>query len=312
MRSAGIVIFVIASLCLTNLPEALAACPSTDLTGDCFVNFEDFAVIGAQWLNLYDWNDVNTLANQWLTEGIPNDPCNLVWIYINDPGVSGHEPFNGEMSKYETTNTQYCHFLNAALASGDIVVDGNDVKGADGSNSGIDYIGQVYYNLAGLGSNNNGATNGGAARINYSASSFTVDNGFDNHPVTFVSWYGSTSFCNYYGYRLPTEWEWQAVADYDGSFIYGCGTSLNSSNANCYYSTHPDGTTIVGSFGTYGYGMCDMAGNVYDWTDSSRSDNYHTIRGGSWYGDFQDCFVGFPETSNSASMHYSTGFRACR
>jgi formylglycine-generating enzyme required for sulfatase activity len=86
--------------------------------------------------------------------------------------------------------------------------------------------------------------------------------------LAFARKHGATAFCNYYGYRLPTEWEWQAVADYDGSFTHGCGTSINNSIANYYYSTHPNGTTIVGAFGAYGYGMCDMAGNVLEWTST--------------------------------------------
>ncbi len=197
--------------------SALADCPSADLTGDCFVNFEDLAVIGAQFLNGYDWNDVNTLANQWLTEGVPTDPCIVVWVDINEPG------FNGQMSRYETTNAQYCQFLNAALSSGDIdfdIADPNLVVGTSGSNSGADFVDEVYYDLAGEGFTHNGATNGGAARINWTGSSFTVDSGFDIHPVTYVSWYGSTAFCNYYGYRLPTEWEWQAVADHNEADPY--------------------------------------------------------------------------------------------
>ena len=207
--------------------------------------------------------------------------ADMVWVYINDPGVSGHEGFTGYMSKYETTNAQYCQFLNAALASGDITVDGNDVIGASGSNSGEDFVSQLYYDGDGPGWN----PNGGAARINYSGGVFSVDNGFENHPVSYVSWYGATAFCNYYGYRLPTEWEWQAVADYDGSFTYGCGTSINNSIANYAGSTHPyDDTAVVGSFGTYGYGVCDLAGNVWEWTSSCYysdcSYGYRVLRGG--------------------------------
>jgi hypothetical protein len=154
------------------------------------------------------------------------------------------------------------------MASGDITVDGSNVLGASGSNSGVDFVGQVYYDLAGAGYNYCGVTGGGAARINYSGGVFSVDSGFENHPVTYVSWYGATSFCNYYGYRLPTEWEWKAVADYDGSYPYPCGPNINNSIANYCGSTHPYGTTSVGAFGTYGYGMCDMAGNVWEWTSS--------------------------------------------
>ncbi|NLA40696.1 MAG: hypothetical protein GX874_04700 [Smithella sp.] len=52
-----------------------------------------------------DLADLVILASQWLTEGIPEP--DITWVSINDPGFSGHEGFNGEMSKYETTNAQY-------------------------------------------------------------------------------------------------------------------------------------------------------------------------------------------------------------
>ena len=214
-------------------------------------------------------------------------PDGMVWVYIDDPGVPGHEPFKGYMSKYKTTNAQYCQFLNEALASGDITVGAdNIIYGADGSNIRADYVGLDYYHLNGNGLTAYGATSGGAARINYSGGVFTIDSGFDNHPVTYVTWYGATAFCNYYNFRLPTAWEWQAVADYDGSYIYGCGTSINTSIANCQDSIHPNGTTVVGSFGTYGYGMCDMAGNLWEWMDDtphiSGPDISFPIKSGLW------------------------------
>ena len=235
----------------------------------------------------------------------------IVWVSISEAG------FTGQMSKYETTNAQYCEFLNAAFASGDIYVSNNIVYGDDGSNGGSDYVGQVYYNLAGSGYNYDGATNGGAARINWTGSSFTVDSGFDNHPVTYVSWYGSTAFASYYGWRLPTEWEWQAVADHTEAdpYTYGCGTSINNGIANYYGSIHPDGTTLVGSFGTYGYGMCDMAGNVLEWTNSC----YYigdvcnrVLRGGDWFSCGSDCTVLRWCCTLPHHTSYRIGFRACR
>ena len=188
----------------------------------------------------------------------------VAWVPISDaPGVSGRESLNDQMSRYETTNAQYCQFLNAALATEDVVVDGSYVKGANGANPGDDFADKDYYRLDGVDHTYDGATNGGAARIVYSVDTetFSVDSGFENHPVTWVSWFGATAFCNYYGYRLPTEWEWQAVADdYDGSYVYGCGLEIDNSIVNYIVnymgSTHPDGTAIVGSFGDpagYGY-----------------------------------------------------------
>jgi formylglycine-generating enzyme required for sulfatase activity len=218
------------------------------------------------------------------------------------------------MSKYETTNSQYCQFLNAALASGDVTVSGNYVKGENGSNSGADFAGQRYYYLTGSGVTDDGAINGGAAKIHYSGGAFSVESGFENYPVTYVSWYGATAFCNYYGYILPTEWEWQAVADYDGSYTYGCGTSINNNIANYFGSTHPNGTTAVGTFGTYGYGMCDLAGNVLEWTSTVYDLGGYVIRGGSWRSSatFYDCNVSGRAGATTDHTGDGVGFRVCR
>jgi formylglycine-generating enzyme required for sulfatase activity len=256
------------------------------------------------------------LASQWLTGGTL-EPTGMVWVDINDSGVSGHEGFNGQMSKYETTNAQYCQFLNAALATGDISVDGNTIYGASGSNPGADFINQTYYNLAGSGYAGDGATNGGAARINYTGSLFIVDGGFENHPVTWVTWYGATAFCNYCNYRLPTEWEWQAVADYNENYIYGCGMSINNSIANYYGSIHSDGTTVVGSLGDpsgYGYGICDMAGNVWELTSSSYSADDckdRVVRGGGWRNNASYCTVSDRNSYDPSGMSLNVGFRVC-
>jgi len=233
----------------------------------------------------------------------PNTP--LVFVDINDPN------FYGQMSKYEVTNAQYCDFLNAAMASGDITIDGNDVYGAGGSNSGEDYTGQRYYRCDGSGYTGYGATNGGAARIHYNQGAFSVDEGFGNHPVTYVSWYGAMAFANYYGYYLPTEDQWQAVADYDGTYIYGCGETIDLGIANYRVSEHPDGTTTVGSFGIYGYGMSDMAGNVWEWTSSSLDDN-RIFRGGSLGSYDSDCAVSVRGDGIPHANYYDIGFRVCR
>jgi hypothetical protein len=239
----------------------------------------------------------------------------IAWVYINDSGAGMKDyygnpinkgGFTGYMSKYETTNAQYAQYLNAAKASGAVTVSGNYVVGTSGP-----YSGQNYYQLDGTGWTYDGATNGGAARINWTGSSFTVDSGFENHPVTYVSWYGATAFASYYGWRLPTEWEWQAVADHNGSFTYGCGTTINNSIANFYGSYHPHGTTVVANFGTYGYGMADMAGNVGEWT-SSGTGNSRVTRGGCWNDNAYHCNVIDPFYMSPIFIDEYTGFRVCR
>lgn len=302
-----------------------------DIYYDGKIDLLDFAVIGSNWMKegcveptycdgvdidhsgIVDRGDVCIIAEHWL-EGSKN-LIDIEWLSINDPGVSGHEGFIGEISKFEITNAQYCQFLNAAMASGDIIVSDSYVIGTNGSNNGADYVDQMYYDLTGIGYTHNETINGGAARINHSGGRFTVDYGFENHPVTYISWYGAMAFCNYYGYRLPTEWEWQAVADYDGSFTYGSGTSINNNIANYGDSVHMDGTTAVGNFGTYGYGLCDMAGNVFEWTCSCLDSNdcYHiVIRGGGWYDVKIFCGVSERNHHGINAVSYGIGFRVVR
>ena len=234
-------------------------------------------------------SDLALLASQWLNDETPEG---MVWVSIDDPGVQGHEPFIGEMSKYETTNAQYCKFLNDALASGDILFDGYRVIGKYGSNSGVDYINQPYYFI------------GGPAQITFINGTFKVlsreGNDMSNHPVSVVTWFGAMAFANYYGWRLPTEWEWQAVADYDGSYNYGCGATISHTMANydninpLFLSFYPY-TAPVGIYPAYGYGICDMAGNVYELTSSCQFENCNpdsdprVYRGGSWGSPNAEC-----------------------
>ncbi|OXU14777.1 SUMF1/EgtB/PvdO family nonheme iron enzyme [Sedimentisphaera salicampi] len=229
------------------------------------------------------------------------DPTGMTWVYIDDPGVSGHEGFTGYMSKYETTNAQYCQYLNEALASGDVQISGGDVDGASG-----DYSGQIYYDMDDF-----------EAQISYSNGSFYVEtrDGYDmsDHPVVKVSWYGAKAFAAYYGYRLPTEWEWQAAADYDGSFAYGCGTSIDHSKAN-YDQDNPLGlsdypyTTPVGYYPVVGYFLCDMAGNVWEWTNSNSGSN-RVLRGGSWFRYGSHCTVSYRGYNDPSNTGYDVGFR---
>jgi formylglycine-generating enzyme required for sulfatase activity len=262
-----------------------------------------------------DFKDLAVISGQWLEESVPVDPCKMAWIYIEDPGVddSGdgipdHEGFTGYMSKYETTNAQYCEYLNAALNSGHVLIENGDVYGINGS-----YDGKLYYDM-----------NDGDAQIAYSGSSFYVEprHDFDmnDHPVVEVSWYGAMAFCDYYGWRLPTEWEWQAVADYNGSYIYGCGTTIDKSKAN-YEKANPlslpsyPQTSPVNYYQPSGYGVCDMAGNVWEWTSSlwDPASSHRVLRGGCWISSSPECAVSnryyyYPGGTYGSGF----GFRVCR
>jgi formylglycine-generating enzyme required for sulfatase activity len=240
----------------------------------------------------------------------------MVWVYIDDPGVPGHEAFNGYMSKYETTNAQYCEYLNAALASGDIYVSDNIIYGSNGSNSGVDFVDITYFDTS---------TGNSYSQITYNGHTFSVRSrdGYSmaKHPVVQVNWFGATAFCNYYGYRLPTEWEWQAVADFDDNRIYGCGTTIDQSMVN-YGEANPLNlssepyTSPVDYYSSYGYGMNDMAGNVWEWTtscdDADCVYSFRAVRGGCWLYNDYNCMVAHQYSDPRQHKHSTVGFRVCR
>jgi formylglycine-generating enzyme required for sulfatase activity len=228
----------------------------------------------------------------------------ITWAAIDDLG------FTGQMSKYEITNAQYAQFLNELLKSDELYVDGGNVR----CKRGI-YKGRNYYRIDGPSFNYAESTDGGKSRISFKDSVFAVNSGFENYPVTFVSWHGAMAFARRYAWRVPTEWEWQAVADFDGSYTYGCGTRINNKIANYGQSkTSAHGVTEVGAVGTYGYGLADMAGNVAEWTGTLWNPEYeHAVhRGGGWYCAANMCEVSHRDRLIPSAMWPNIGFRVCR
>ncbi len=369
-------ILVVAMVILFSGGFALADCPSADLTGDCFVDFEDFAL----------------MANQWLT-GDPNIPDGMVYIPYGGFEMGDHFSPEGDpdelplhavlidaffMSKCEITNSQYCDYLNSSYPA--------QLKVASG----------VVYASSDIGNNYpycDTSTSSSYSQIDYSGGVFSVrtkggrDMSYD--PMVEVSWYGAASYCNWRsseegyescynlstwacdfskkGYRLATEAEWEYAARGGLSGRrFPWGDTISHSQANYRSASYPydvsptrgghplwlgvfpytspveffDGsmkykadynwpgstTSYQTTSGANGYGLYDMAGNVWEWCNdwhasdyygTSPYDNptgpasgtYRVLRGGSWDFDARCCRVALRVLNDPDARYGDLGFR---
>lgn len=103
--------------------------------------------------------------------------------------------------------------------------------------------------------------------------------GLDDHPVVHIAYEDAEAYAEWVGKELPTEAEWEFAArgGLDGmDFTWGNeDTQLTKPMANTWQGEFPyqnllidkyEGTSPVGSFDPNGYGLFDMAGNVWEWT----------------------------------------------
>jgi formylglycine-generating enzyme required for sulfatase activity len=118
-------------------------------------------------------------------------------------------------------------------------------------------------------------------------------------PVETVSWDDAQTFIQKLNthsgkklYRLPTEAEWEYAFRAGSTSLYYFGDDESQLGEYAWYlgnsvqTTHP-----VGQKKPNGWGLYDMAGNVWEWTDSwyDSSRSNRVLRGGSWFNTAVYC-----------------------
>lgn len=156
----------------------------------------------------------------------------------------------------------------------------------------------------------------------YSHSSYYGESEFDEYPVLNVNWHMANTYCGWAGRRLPTELEWEYAASGGDGRIYPWGNNFESAlgnfcDQNCDQNwadnTVNDGyadTAPVNSFlsGASPFGILNMAGNVWEWTSTSKGSDM-VLKGGSWWTSKANLMITDDQWIKPSSVDPAGGFR---
>ena len=209
------------------------------------------------------------------------------------------------IGKYTVTNEEYCQFLNAVQPDEKQLEEWIDLKGE---------------------------FEGEKCRIRLESGQFIFEQGYENYPVIFVSWFGAKAYCDWVNGDLPTEAQWEYAAKgghkrgIRPNYLYAGSINLEEVG---WYKDNADRLNRAGEKAPNELGLCDMSGNVQEWSQDWFDENFaskkiskiktkvakgrnKTVRGGSWTSDAKECRIAeryywYPGIRNS-----NVGFRICK
>ncbi len=252
-------------------------------------------------------------------------------FYFNMHAVPENLDYDYEIMVTHVTNLQYADYLNAALSKGTIQIEDGKILGY---HPGDSFDGYLHEWEIPEGDYLHMPFSEAGSQIKLVDGTFTVDKGFENHPVVMVTWFGAKAYADFYDYRIPTEKEWAKAARGTDKRAYPWGDHINANLTN--YGSSKNAlqrliggnvarTTPVGYYygNTYEdfktednrspYGLYDMGGNVWQWVGDDYPDvHYRYMRGGSFTNYEYNIFVWARNSAGPDFYNFNIGFRCAR
>jgi formylglycine-generating enzyme len=149
--------------------------------------------------------------------------------------------------------------------------------------------------------------------------------GKEKYPVVFVNWYAASAYCQAQGKRLPSEAEWEFAArgGLQGK-AFPWGDEMPGKTQANFSAGGLKAPTSVASYPANGYGLFDMAGNVWEFladewqkytakanrdTDFLQVKTRRVLRGGSFGGSPVNLRVTYRDSHSPENAVEHVGFR---